>query len=179
MNFPDVLGSLCREFRGKVRFGVIGGVGVIIYGVPRGTLDVDLLIHGEDLSKADEILKHLGYSRSHQDENIVRYVGTGGLGVVDGLIAHRKPSLDMLTRVRQERAAGLSDPIPVVAPEDLIGLKVQAFSNDPSRKARDTTDIEAIAGRRGSTLDWKRIVDYYAAFGLQSVGEDLRRRHSR
>ena len=151
----------------------------MIYGVPRGTLDLDILIHGEDLAKADEILKRLGYSLSHQDENSFRYVGAGSLGVVDGLIAHRKASLEMLSRLRLNSAAGLSEKIPVVAPEDLIGLKIQAMANDPARRERDGSDIEAIAKNHGATIDWKRVMDYYVLFGLEKAGVSLRKRWSR
>ncbi len=33
--------------------------------------------------------------------------------------------------------------IPVILPEDLIGLKIQALNDDPSRTSLDMVDIEA------------------------------------
>ncbi len=70
--------------------------------------------------------------------------------------------------------------IPVVSLEDIIGLKIQASVNDPSRYYTDWSDIHAILAHcRTHTLpvDWDLLADYLALFDLQSKLPDLLRSH--
>ena len=64
--------------------------------------------------------------------------------------------------------------VPVVLPEDLIGLKVQAICNDPSRTSLDMSDIEALAKIFGSSLDWSRIEEYLKLFGMEEKLRNLK-----
>jgi predicted nucleotidyltransferase len=55
----------------------------------------------------------------------------------------------------------------IVRPEDLIGLKVLAYSNDPSREERDKSDILLLneAHRNAKIkLDLEKIKSYYEMF---------------
>jgi len=59
--------------------------------------------------------------------------------------------------------------LPVIHIEDLIGLKVQAAVNDPSRHRRDWSDIYLMvenAARQATPLDWDLLADYLALFDL-------------
>jgi predicted nucleotidyltransferase len=79
-----------------------------------------------------------------------------------------------------ERAERLPWPegvaVPVVHFEDLIGLKIQALVNDPSRQNRDEADILQIlrhAGECAIAIDWELITDYLTLFDLGHQLEDL------
>jgi hypothetical protein len=50
----------------------------------------------------------------------------------------------------------------VVEAEDLIGLKVQSSSNDPSRRHRDLADVERLL--RTAELDLGRVREYFRLF---------------
>ena len=52
----------------------------------------------------------------------------------------------------------------VITPEDIIGRKVQASSNDPGRNSRDLADIEEILKRHKNNLDLKLLREYFSLF---------------
>jgi hypothetical protein len=57
--------------------------------------------------------------------------------------------------------------------EDIIGLKIQAFVNDPRRKFQDQADIMALI-RTQPDLDWERIKRYADLFGVWEAIQALR-----
>jgi len=52
--------------------------------------------------------------------------------------------------------------VPVVDVEALIGLKLQAIANEPSRRGLDEADIRALLAARGPEPDLDRLRDYYS-----------------
>ncbi len=64
------------------------------------------------------------------------------------------------------------DRIQVAAPEDLIGLKLQALNNDP-RRFRDWGDIRILLALRGGDFDMVRVREYFAIFGFHEQLEKL------
>jgi len=146
-------------------------------GVQRATVDLDFILMLQDLEQADHILQGFGYQRAFKSENVSHYIADdSSLGRIDLLHAFRGPSLSMLARAEQiEVADGLA--LPVVQPEDIIGLKIQAAYNDARREAADWLDIRLIietAGQTGRTLDWELIADYLEIFELSRKRSALR-----
>jgi predicted nucleotidyltransferase len=66
----------------------------------------------------------------------------------------------MLARAEVRRVLGAS--IRVVDAADLIGLKVQASSNDPARRLRDLADIERLL--ETAAVDLERAREYFRLF---------------
>ena len=85
----------------------------------------------------------------------------------------------MLERSKKYPVFGGKRTLPTLAPEDVIGLKVQAMANDPARAAKERNDIETLAQHCGAKLDWDRIEEYFLAFDLQDEAKKLRERFSR
>jgi len=140
-------------------------------------MDVDFLVHREDLQKLDRCLTALGYSRVFQSENVSQYRHPDAAwGSVDFVHAFRKISLAMLDRARDYPAFGGKQSLRTAQPEDVIGLKVQAMSNDPERRAQEQNDIERLMDRYGARLNWDRIQEYYDVFGLAEEVKTLRER---
>jgi hypothetical protein len=83
----------------------------------------------------------------------------------------------MLDRAKDLPVLGGKHSLKTAQPEDVIGLKVQAMSNDPERRAQDQSDIEGLMDRYGSQLDWNRIVEYYDVFGLADDVKTLREKY--
>jgi hypothetical protein len=72
--------------------------------------------------------------------------------------------------------------LPVAAVEDLIGLKIQAAFNDPSRAQADWLDIRRLleaAAHRGEEPDWSLIADYLEVFEQSERIDDLRGWHGK
>ncbi|MDP2602115.1 MAG: nucleotidyltransferase family protein [Deltaproteobacteria bacterium] len=178
MDFELVLKTLMAEFsRLEIRCAVIGGFALGVLGAPRQTLDLDFLVHRDDLPKLDRSLTALGYSRVFQSENVSQYRHSEvAWGSVDFVHAFRKISLAMLDRAKDYPAFGGKQSLRTVQPEDIIGLKVQAMSNDPERRAQEQIDIEKLMGRFGNRLDWDRIQEFYDVFGIEEEAKKLRER---
>lgn len=172
MNFETTVPKIVAEFASAdIRYALIGGLAMAMRGVQRATLDVDFILLLDDLKHAHDRLLALGYHRAFHSENVSHYLAIDpAFGRVDLLHAYRGPSLGMIDRAESlEFVSGLS--LPVVHVEDLIGLKIQAAVNDPSRHRRDWSDIHMLlenASIHASPIDWDLLADYLALFDLTS-----------
>ena len=176
-----MLKTLLADFsRLKIRCAAIGGFALGVLGVPRQTLDLDFLVHRDDLKKLNDILTALGYSRVFRSENVSQYRHPEAKwGSVDFIHAFRAVSLAMLDRAQGYPALDGRESLKTAQPEDVIGLKVQAMCNDPGRRAQEQSDIERLMARYGPTLDWQRIAEFYDVFGLAEEATNLRTRFDR
>lgn len=181
MNFAKVLAELGgRLDAAGVRYALIGGFAMALRGVQRATMDLDFLLMLDDLERADGILLGLGYRREFRSANVSHYAGAEAeWGRVDLLHAFRGPSLGMLGRAERIRVdPGLE--IPVAQTEDIVGLKIQALSNDLARALDDWQDIlllVAAAGRTGRAIDWPLVEDYLRLFKLEHKLAELKSAH--
>ncbi len=178
MDFDRVLRDLLNGLQNsRIRYATIGGFALGVLGVPRTTMDLDFLVHRDDLDSLHALLAELGYDRAIRSENVSHYrhrdVAWGG---VDILHAFRPHSIAMLDRASERHLLNGTRVIRVAAPEDVIGLKIQAMTNDPRREAQEIADIESLARRHGRSLDWARLEEYYQLFGLETEGRQLRAR---
>jgi hypothetical protein len=178
MNFeqaiPRIVGVLDSA---GVRYALIGGLAMAFRGAQRATFDMDFILLLEDLKAAHAALESLGYRREFHSENVSQYGSADAvLGRIDILHAFRGPTLGMLDRAERIRWDD-DTTLPVVHLEDLVGLKIQASVNDPSRYHRDWSDIHMLvrgAGLTGAAVDWELIEDYLAIFGLESKIQELK-----
>jgi hypothetical protein len=178
VDFELVLRTLISEFsRHNIRCAAIGGFALGLLGAPRQTMDLDFLVHRDDLEKLDKALTALGYTRVFHSENVSQYRHTeAAWGSVDFIHAFRTVSLAMLDRAKVRPALGGSESLRTAQPEDVIGLKVQAMCNDPSRRAQEQSDIERLMAHYRQGLDWQRIEEFYNVFGLADEVKILRAR---
>lgn len=159
-----------------IDFALIGGIAVSLAGVDRTTEDVDFLTLLSDSEKIDGIMKDLGYEVLKRSEDISNYwrEGPDG-GRVDFMFAHRPYAQAMLKRALSTQFMGQA--IKTLRPEDLIGLKIQAISNNPARERKDRYDIEDLMMRHAKTLDWSLVREYFDVFGRITEYNDLRRKY--
>jgi|GEM_PF-6747340 hypothetical protein len=160
--FTDAL-----EKRG-IRYGIIGGIAVFAYGGERTTFDVDFLIHGQERERVKEVAQELKLNVVNENAEVLQLSGPTHLDVI---FANRPKSQEMLQRVR--RLSTL--PFPVVAPEDLVGLKIQGFAGNRSREFTDKGDILTLF-QNVPDLDFDRIKEYAEMFGVWKEIEDLKKR---
>lgn len=178
MQFNQVLNTLLKEFeQRKIRYAVTGGFAVGALGVPRATMDLDFVVHRDDLKSLDEVMFRLGYRRGGHTENVSMYLHPDpAWGRIDCLHAFRKYTLAMLERAVLRPIFEGTQTIRVLAVEDVIGLKVQGIANNPIRRGRDQVDIEALMSLHSPSLDWTRIQEYYELFDLGEEARQLRAR---
>ncbi len=178
MDFSGTLLAVSGRFREcGCAWAVIGGVAMGFYGVVRTTVDVDLLVEGSWAPLLDEMLQGLGYRLVYRWEESSHFAPTTpDRCPLDVLHARRPHSRAMLERARQVPLQPDGPTIPVVQVEDLIGLKVQAFVNDPDRRGGELVDIRALleaAAERRAGLDRARIEEYFALFGESAEFAEL------
>lgn len=154
-----------------VDHALIGAFALAAWGVQRATNDVDFLIDGAKAAVARQALESNGFTVFHASDDVLQMAGPGP---VDFVLARRPLSLAMLTRASARTFRGIK----CVEPEDLIGLKIQAYKNDPRRELQDRADIQRLIGVSPS-LDWARIRQYAELFSEWPAVEDLRRRAER
>lgn len=138
MSLKDTLTSASDALSAKkISFALIGGFALAAHGIVRATQDIDLLVDGTKKDSARVALAAAGFAVSHSTEEVMHLTGPGQLDI---LFANRTPTQDML-----KRATKINDfPVPVVVPEDLIALKIQAYCNDRSREFQDKADIQSL-----------------------------------
>jgi len=181
MDFAQVIATLSHRLdSSKVRYALIGGFAMALRGVQRATMDLDFILMLDDLGIADRILTELGYRREFHSENVSHYLNPDDAwGRIDILHAFRGPSLGMLERA--ERLPISSDiTLPVVTIEDIIGLKVQALANDPTRAVGDWHDITLLlesAREQQRALDWELLEDYLRLFHFEAKLPQLKSIH--
>lgn len=96
----------------------------------------------------------------------------GGTERLDLLFARRPHSLRLL-RTAQVRDIGIGR-LSVVSAEGLIGFKLQALKNDPSR-TRDIDDIRKLLRAGQGKLDMAEIAGYFELFDSADLSRELMR----
>lgn len=140
----------------KIPFALIGGFALAAHGVVRATVDIDLLIDGSKKENARLCLLKAGFKLTFENAEVMHFSGAGQL---DTLLANREATLEMI-----RRAKPINDfPVPVIAAEDIVGLKIQAYKNDPKREFQDKADIQSLLGKV-ENLDFDLIKKYADLF---------------
>lgn len=175
MNFESVLKLLIENFeKQNVDFALMGGFALHVAGFTRSTQDIDFLVDKEDMPKVKAIMSALGYELLHESTDVSNFLNKmKELGKVDFLHAHRSYAKAMLKRAKGQDIFGGRLKIKVIVPEDLIGLKVQASSNDHHRYHQDMADIEYVMKANRGKLDLGLIKEYFGLFGREKELEKI------
>jgi hypothetical protein len=176
MNFRSILSVLIEKFKeNEIRYALMGGLALGLWGVGRSTVDIDFLVDRGDRSRIDHIMQELGYECKFKSENVSQYVSPLKIyGEVDFLHAFREASLEMLVKAVEKDILEGSLKIKVLKPEDLIGLKFQAIKNNPLREQTDIEDIKALLSILGGNLDWSEIEEYAKIFDMMDAYKKIR-----
>ncbi len=151
-----VLGDFCGLFEGMgIRYAVMGGIAVRVYGIPRPTYDIDFTV-ALDRSRLPEFYRavgNLGYTVPEPylqgwidrvaDLPLVKarlYLADQGIDV-DLFLAESPYQEELLRRRRREPVA--DSQVWLVSPEDLILLKLLA------KRQRDFADIGDVLFTQG------------------------------
>ena len=147
---------------------LIGGLALAAYQVVRATRDVDLLADVAEAERIDLLLNAIGYRCVHRSPDVANYVRADeGLDV---LFAHRPAALRLL-KSATERSTAMGK-FRVVSAEGLIGFKLQAIINDPTR-SQDTGDIRALLRTQAGRLDMTEVRAYFALFDRSDLFDEL------
>jgi len=155
----------------KIRYAVIGGVGLAGYGIARATVDLDLVVDAAAQQEVISFLESLGYGTLHRSTGYSNHQHPlPERGAID-LVYVQEPTSGRLF----EAARLLDGPggmkIPVPRPEHLVAMKVVAMKNDPSRTYQDMADIRFLSSLPG--VDREEIRAQFEKHGLQERYREL------
>ena len=150
-----------------ISYALIGGLALGGRGVHRATMDVDLLVDGQKKEAARSALEKVGFRLNAETSEVMHFTGVGDL---DLLFANRDPTRNMLNKA--ETLPMLQ--IKCVSAEDLIGLKIQAYINNPKRALQDKADIVALI-EKNPQLDWQLVKQYADIFDEWATIQELRK----
>jgi hypothetical protein len=150
------------------RFALIGDLALSAHQLPRATQDIVFLLDKAAADQVDAALIALGYHCIHRSEDAANY--RRGAQALDLIYAYRARALALLVNT-QTRALG-AQVLPVVSVEGLIGLKLQAISNDP-RRLQDLVDIRNLIEKHRQHLDLALLFDYFTLFEKTALYHEL------
>jgi hypothetical protein len=150
MNLVDELYSIAAALRNaEVRYAVCGGVAVTLYGATRSTRDIDLLVLPEDVPRALEAVRPLGYvfaalpmtfdpgtERERHVQRVSKIDGSEHL-LLDLLVADAAFEGALDDRVEVQLPTG---PLVVVSRAALVRMKRLAG------RTQDLADLEKLEG---------------------------------
>ncbi|KYG65562.1 hypothetical protein AZI86_00330 [Bdellovibrio bacteriovorus] len=143
-----------------IAHALIGGFALAVYGYHRATADIDFLADGTKKEAIKALLSKKGYKLQYESAEVLQFSGPG---FIDILLANRPLSQEMLKEAVLNSALGVY----VLKAEDIIGLKIQAYKNDPSRELQDKADIQQLLAV--PQLDLNRVKKYADLFGEWEV----------
>jgi len=174
MDFKLVLEKLLTAFKEQeIRYALMGGFAMGLWGAGRTTVDVDFLVNRDDMQKVDAIMSQLGYECKYRSENVSQYVSPLKIfGEVDFLHAFREASLQMLQRAEEKEVFGMIK-IKSLIPEDIIGLKLQAIKNNPERQQSEMEDIMFLVEDYKDKMDWSLIEQYARILKMEELYTEI------
>lgn len=132
VNLFDELVAVVRALESAdVDYALVGGLAVGIWGAPRATKDIDLLIKPEDLTRAKESVRQIGYrlealpmqfSDGMQMQRVSK-VGAGQLMTVDFILVNANLEPAWQSRARRDTDVVA---ISVISRDALIAMKLAA-----------------------------------------------------
>jgi hypothetical protein len=148
----DELRSIINALdRNEIDYALCGGIAMAVHGIPRATVDIDILIHEHSLERVIQIADDLGYRIRGLDLNFgevrIRRVSkldpeTKEIATLNMLLVSRPIQGIWKTRVK----ANLEDgELSVVSREGLIALK------EIAARPQDIADIVALRGNEDAT----------------------------
>ena len=173
MNLKEVLKILISRFQDKgIDFVLSGGLALSTMGIFRFTKDIDFLVFEESKKSIHDIMTDLGYQKQDfSTEEIFSYWSPiKALGQIDYLFARRKYTRAMMRRAKKCPVFDGEYMLKTILPEDLIGLKIQAISNDPTNRFPvDAPDIQRILQIKTNEIDMELVRNYFELFSKEDL----------
>ena len=174
MDFARVLETVADFFeRTGFPYGVIGAFGLHVYGLSRGTFDLDFVTETAAQPQLVAFFESLGYETLHVSGGYSNHLhALTALGGVDVVYVSGETSERLFAGCRtMPGPAGRSVPVP--RPEHLAAMKIQAMKNDPRRTLGEMEDIRFILMLPG--IDEGEIRGYFERAGLRARYDELKR----
>ncbi len=158
------------ESRGR-RFAVVGGVAMAAWGMPRSTLDLDLIVDGEAQDELVQLLESEGWETLHRSRGYSNHLhSVAERGRLDVVYVRGDTAAAIFGAVRRVGSPG-GVAFDVPRPEHLAAMKIHAMKQDPGRTYRDLADIRHLLSLNG--VDREEVRDYFTRHGLEARYDEL------
>lgn len=155
----------------KIPYIVTGGIAVLVWGRPRFTADIDIVVQlkHEDIEAFEKALRGVG-TASYVDKDVMfealarfgefNFIdGESGMKVDFWVLKKNNPfEISCLERKRTRLILGAR--VNFISPEDLILSKLLWHTKGGS--TRHLEDIDSVLNISGKTLDWKYLRQWAA-----------------
>src|SRR5438105_9147989 len=128
---------------------IMGGLASSIYGRVRRTHDLDLFVRPDDAERALEVVSAAGYETEKSNPDWIYKATKKGLLVDVIYLGSDGAVFDAEMQKRTRLLDFNGNQLPIVAPEDLLALKLAAFREDTARQWYD-----CLAVLESQDLDW-------------------------
>jgi hypothetical protein len=172
VNFANVLRTVTGflEERGT-RYAVIGGVAIAMYGLPRTTLDLDLVVDATVQEDLLRWLESIGYQTRHRSSGYSNHSHREtSWGTLDFVYVQGDTAEKLFAGARRAQGPGGLE-VPIPRPEHLVALKVAAMKNDPDRVFREQEDIRFLLHLPG--VDRGEVKSYFDRHGLEERFDEI------
>lgn len=146
------------------RYALVGALALAAYGLPRTTLDLDLVL---ERRAQEDVVRHLegeGYQTLHRSEGYSNHLHPDpARGRIDLVYVDPATANEIFRRAR-EFPGPAGRRILVPAPEHLAAMKALAIKNDPSRTFQDLADVRFLLGLPG--VDREEVRRQFVRYGL-------------
>lgn len=172
----QLINTVSRHLRAeRIPHAVVGGIAVAIYGRPRATEDVDLLIEMDE-AQLESFHAYLTEHDVRLDLDAGRTALREGrpFPAYDTWSIHwidLRPAARPIDRISLERAVEVElaeEPVPVATPEDVILGKLH------SQRNQDLLDARSIVLRKSGKLDLDYLLNRSRELGLEEAWDRVR-----
>lgn len=174
MDFAAVLSAIASDLdRHELRWAVVGGIALAGLGMPRTTIDLDIVTDAGAQEHVVALLDSLGFETVHRSAGYSNHLHRQpARGRVD-VVYVRSDTAEQLFAALQHVAGPGGLDMPVPAAEHLAAMKVLAMKNDPQREPQEIADIRFLLRR--PDVNRERVREYFRRHGLLRQLEDVER----
>lgn len=154
----------------ELKYCIIGGLAVGIWGELRFTADIDYVIRRKDFELLKIIMSKLGYKLvfAHPKLSFSHFIPDSGIGVKVDFMMVEDDTWNHLTESGQLADFGDNNMFPVVGAIHLISMKLHSASQpDRETPMKDLLDIVSISKSQGITFEELESRGIIAKYGNQ------------
>ncbi len=172
MDFRAVMERVGGFLSGKrYPWAVIGGLAMAAYGLPRTTLDLDLVTVAAAQEELVAFLESAGYETLHRSPGYSNHLHPDAdAGRVDVVYVRGGTADAIFGRVRRMPLRGGGE-MPVVAPEHLAAMKAFAMKNDPARTHAELADVAFLLSL--PEVDREAVRESFRRYGLEEHLDEI------
>ncbi|OGV63778.1 MAG: hypothetical protein A3K19_05050 [Lentisphaerae bacterium RIFOXYB12_FULL_65_16] len=153
---------------------LVGGWALNFHGMPRQTLDLDLMIAAENLPAATAALELCAYCMVFQSELFARFRDQAAGSPDIDLLFVSPETLRTVTDSGRHVAVGNAT-VTIPSLDHMLAMKLHALKyNYPQRATKDLPDVANLLRLRGWRPDSPEFADLVKRFGSPAIVERLR-----